>query len=130
MSYFRKAADYYATAIQRSGHENIAALIVKCRAKTPRGINLVDISPKQLGFTFTPSFFFDPGHICLSYERLVEHVKGFDEKCLAVIKTQMDAYNPEKELLFMVVQVGTEKPEMYIYKIVLPEDEQDKAKKA
>jgi len=125
MSYFAQSSSYYARCIQNSGAKNIKALIAKCQAKAKRGINFVDIHPKQLGTTFTPNFFTDPGRIFLTFERLVENVQGIDEKNLDAIKKAIQTYNPDTELLFLVAQVGVDDAQMFVYTIKLPVHSQD-----
>lgn len=119
MSYFKKSADYYINLIQRTPN-SVATLIERCKAKAPRGINVVEVTPKMLGKTFTPACTVDPGRIFLTYERLVENVPGLDQKNLAVIKTAIETYKPESELLFLVMEVQTAEAELLIYTVCLP----------
>ena len=94
MSYFRRCADYYMKMLQLSGEENRADLAERCRAKYPRGVNLVAVDQKAIGDTFMPNFFVDPGRIFLTYER-------FMKEALYPLPDEKDAFY--KETNFFVI---------------------------
>ncbi len=106
MSYFQRACDYYILQVNLQGDSGKQEIIRRCKAKYARGINVVAVTATQLKHTFTPHFLVDPGRIFLTYERLVENVQGLDEEVLAEAKKQIEGYNPDDTLLYLLVTIG------------------------
>lgn len=121
-SYFQKCAEYYIFSIITSGADNKRLLGERCRAKYPRGINLVAVEHTKVGDTFTPDFCVDPGRIFLTYNRLMNDAldprPDPNEEAFREIKRLIDTYDPEKQLLFFVLKVGGGlHTEGYVYKV-------------
>lgn len=121
MTYFQRSAEYYILHIKLSGPENCRILGERCRAKYPRGINLVVVNNKDLGRTFAPDHFVDPGRIFLTYDRLVNEALNpppdTNEPFWKEIKSMTETYDPLKEILFVVMRVGGHDHEAYVYRV-------------
>lgn len=120
MSYFKLSCDYYIRSFNMDGHAHRAEIGRRCRAKYPRGVNLVDVSAeKQLGITFTPNFFVDPGRIFLNYERLTGEVfedpSKIPKEIFEELKRLIDEYDPKKTIIWFFVLLHTNNAEYNIY---------------
>jgi len=115
MSYFARACAYYLRLTDK------AAVMARCRAKYPRGVNLVLVPAPALGSVFAPDHCdADPGRIFLTYERLVaeafvggaptEYAAVFDE-----LRTRTASYNPDTTLLWLCVLTETDESEMHVF---------------
>ena len=116
--YFRRSADFYTHAIATSGSTNLTTLASRCKAKFSRGINVVLVDAKtDLGKSFTPSFFIDPGRTFCSMETFKEGILRLQEDFVKTISNLVDTYDPDNELLFLVILTNTANAEAHGYKI-------------
>lgn len=115
MSYFKLCADYHIrTAYSGASRDALRHVAARCKAKYPRGINLVPIEQSLLDDELlTPhSRCVDPGRIFLTYHRLRhEALNGLDESCdekpmWIQLKQAYETYDPDHTLLFLCVQIG------------------------
>lgn len=119
-TYFKRAADYYIFVVNISGHGGKQEIAQRCRAKYPRGINLVAVDESWVGEHFTPHCCVDPGRIFLTYERLMKEALDpapEEDDFYLTIKNLIDTYDPEKELLYVVMRLGGPEHEAYVYRV-------------
>lgn len=96
--------------MQRKQDKEVIA--ARCRAKYPRGLNLMIVEQEEIdNQTFMPGFFIgDRGRIFLTYERLL--TDAFDEpppdNIKEACKNAVDTYDPMKTILFLWVLMGKE----------------------
>jgi len=88
----------------KGAREEIAA---RCRAKYPRGLNLMIVSQEELdNGTFTPtSFIGDRGRIFLNYERLCKDAftDGLPEPINSECKNVIETYDPFTTIIWLFV---------------------------
>ena len=116
LSYFTQSCKYFLINVSLTDSVRIGAL---CRAKYPRGVNLVVVPLAEVGRTFTPHFIVDPGRYFLTYERLVtEALEGdpLPEQIKTQVRTEIDNYDPEKELVWLfVIGAGGDQTELQVF---------------
>jgi hypothetical protein len=121
MSYFQRCAEYYIASLNLSGPENRRIIGERCRAKYPRGVNLVAVSNRDIGIAFTPEFFVDPGRIFLTLERLMKEALNPNpdesESFYKELKTLVETYDPFVEILFLILRVGGLDHEAFVYRV-------------
>ena len=82
-------------------------LIQACKRKYPklggRCVNIVQVPEKWLGIQWGPNFVVDPGRIAIEKARVR---KAFDrdlgEEHYKTIETQIDKYDPDHQVLFLI----------------------------
>ncbi len=112
LSFFQRSCDFYLRLWRQQGYENRKEIGRRCRAKYPRGINIVEVKQSDIdNELFTPHIMvphkFD--RIFLNYERLLTDAftTPFPEDTAKCCKELIDTYDPNKTVLWLFVLTGS-----------------------
>lgn len=100
---FKKGSDYFL----RTAGLHREQLIQACKRKYPklggRCVNIVEVPEQWLGTQWGPGFVVDPGRIAIEKARVREvFEQDAGEEIYKTIETQIDKYDPDHQVLFLI----------------------------